>query len=85
MGVNREIFKPVQNKVEVKKQFQVDDRLKIILFVGNITAEKGVRELVEAYDVIKKRNNQYTLHLIGSQKDQAFVIQIKNLISEKKY
>ena len=83
MGVNREIFKPVQNKVEVKKQFQVDDRLKIILFVGNITAEKGVRELVEAYDVIKKRNSQYTLHLIGSQKDEAFVIQIKNLISEK--
>ena len=83
MGVNREIFKPVQNVEKIKAQLQLDNRLKTILYVGNITSEKGLLELLEAYSSIKKRFSHYSLHLIGSQKDEDFVKQLKSLVSDR--
>ena len=83
MGVNRDIFKPVEFKEKVRKELQLTNHKKMILFVGNITAEKGIMELTEAYAAIKKQDPQYDLHLIGSQKDEEFVHDLKLKITEK--
>ena len=83
MGVNREIFKPIQNKDQVKKQLKVNESNNVILFVGNITAEKGVKELIEAFSLLKAQDNAYSLYLIGSQKDVDFCYSIKSMVNSK--
>lgn len=83
MGVNRDIFKPVEDKEKMRKELQLLDHKKVILFVGNITAEKGIMELLRAYANIKKQDPDYALHLIGSHKDEEFVHDLKLKIFEK--
>ena len=40
MGVNREIFKPIQNKDQVKRQLKVNESNKVILFVWKYYCRK---------------------------------------------
>jgi glycosyltransferase involved in cell wall biosynthesis len=81
MGVNLDIFKPVVDKDKTRQELHLNECKKMILFVGNITAEKGLIELVKAYSSVKKRFSNYSLHLIGSQKDEEFVFRLKRSIA----
>jgi glycosyltransferase involved in cell wall biosynthesis len=69
MGVNREIFKPNGKK-----------RSKIILFVGNIIPDKGVKELIIAYSMVKKAFSDTALYLIGPTKNKLFLEELHALI-----
>ncbi|MFS0688580.1 glycosyltransferase [Sporosarcina sp. 179-K 8C2 HS] len=72
MGVNTEIFQPMP-KEEARKQLDIPQNEKLLLFVGNMIEAKGVLELVDAFDIVRKDHPEAALHLIGSSKDERFM------------
>lgn len=71
MGVNREVFKPLNKKI-AKKTCGLDEDIKPILFVGNIIKQKGLIELCSAFSKLIVTEPSLRLYLIGPQKDQNF-------------
>lgn len=57
-GINRHIFKMAHKKMKMNN----------ILFVGNISVEKGVIDLLEAWDIVIRKNQKFKLNLVGSYK-----------------
>jgi len=57
-GINRDIFKMAHKKMKKSN----------ILFVGNISAEKGVINLLEAWDIVIRKKQKFKLNLIGPYK-----------------
>ncbi|PAV31684.1 glycosyl transferase family 1 [Virgibacillus profundi] len=71
MGVNREVFKPIEKdkaKVELNQPL---DKFSV-LFVGNYIKAKGLIELLDAYNMLKKKYPFIELHLIGATKQEEF-------------
>ena len=56
-GVNLEKFTPKSKSVAMHKPY--------ILFVGNLIKEKGVFELLDAYEALHKQKKDIELHFIG--------------------
>jgi glycosyltransferase involved in cell wall biosynthesis len=83
MGVNREIFRPSNEKLELRKRFNLPKNNKVILFVGNLIPDKGIMELVEAFSEIKKQFPGASLHLIGPSKSQTFLDKVYSKIKDK--
>lgn len=82
MGVDTAVFKPVR-KDEVRKAIGLSIEGKIILFVGNVIKAKGLLELVEAFDLLKKTEQDVSLFIVGSQKDSNFVEELQTFIRDK--
>lgn len=59
---NKEISKKEQQKIKQKYNIMPDD--KIIIFVGRITEEKGIKQLLLAIDTIK--NEKIKILIVGS-------------------
>ena len=81
MGVNRQIFKPIAQSI-ARKQCHVSENQKVILFVGNLLEQKGLLELMDAVRLVRKKEENIQLYLIGSQKDPAFKKQMDEKIRE---
>ncbi|MBB5149064.1 MULTISPECIES: glycosyltransferase [Ureibacillus] len=82
MGVNRQQFKP-GNKEIVRKELNLDDDAFIYLFVGNVIKQKGVEELLIAFQQVKKEaNRKVKLVIIGSQRDRSFVNSLSPLMDD---
>ncbi|MCM3711731.1 glycosyltransferase [Sporosarcina luteola] len=82
MGVDTEIFKPMTKEV-ARRELDIPSNEKLLLFVGNMIEAKGVLELVDAFDIVRKSHPESTLHLIGSSKDGAFMETLaKRLLSK---
>lgn len=69
-GINVELFKPLE---DVKKKNQ-------ILWVGRYTPGKGVKYLIEAFSLLKKKHNDLKLKLVG---DGPLKEDIKKLARER--
>lgn len=59
---NKEISE--EEKIHLRQQLDIPSNNKIILFIGRIVEEKGIRELLKAFDLLKHDN--VTLLVIGS-------------------
>lgn len=82
MGVNREVFRPRNNR-ELRNELGIPAERFILLFVGNFIKAKGLKELIEAYQMFQKRYPDSELHLIGEAKDPDFYETITSIIKEK--
>jgi glycosyltransferase involved in cell wall biosynthesis len=71
MGVNRQIFKPLDRQA-AKGQCGLASDTKTILFVGNIIEQKGLLDLIEAMVIIHHSRQNIQLMLIGPEKDAEF-------------
>jgi glycosyltransferase involved in cell wall biosynthesis len=72
MGVNRGIFRKV-DKQETKENLKVQENSTSILYVGNIIKQKGLEELITAFDMlVSNSDKKFKLFLIGSEKDTTF-------------
>lgn len=80
MGVNRNIFTPM-NQDEAKNVLDISSTSRMILYVGNIIEAKGVAELVGAYNDLKESYPSLKLHLIGPQKEPAYVKLLQDKIA----
>ena len=54
---------------EVKQLIKYDSELTYLLFVGRIVKDKGVDELLDAFDRLYKENNRLRLIMVGSYED----------------
>ncbi len=54
MGIDTVLFTP-----------QTASRKKEIIFVGRLIKGKGVMELIQAFDLFREKNRDYTLHIVG--------------------
>ena len=83
MGVNREIFTK-SDQATVRKQLALAPEPFIFLFVGNVIKQKGVEELLQAFQMLKTKVNQpIELVIIGSRRDEHFVESLQPFISEE--
>lgn len=79
MGIDRTVFKLPVDKEAVQKELGMDPMKKNFLFVGNVIQEKGVEELVLAFNDISKNDEQVALYIVGSTKDRSFYEKIEQL------
>lgn len=69
-GVDHTRFVPdeaAKNKVRKELGFNHDDM--VYLFLGRLNNDKGIPELVEAFDKLSKNNNKVRLLLVGSDEE----------------
>ena len=68
-GVNIQRFSkerfPAGELAEFKAHLNINKNEKIILYVGRITREKGIYELIDAFEVLLKKQPEATLVLVG--------------------
>lgn len=80
MGVNREVFHP-ENRTEVRKRLGIVEEDFIYLFVGNVIKQKGIEELLQAFQQVKEQSSERVkLVIIGSRRDQNFIQSIQPLV-----
>lgn len=77
MGVNRDVFKPAP------KVITTNDEPFHYLFIGNVIEQKGVEELVQAFQMVKTKGDRpVKLTIIGARRDQEFYKRLKPFIDE---
>lgn len=79
MGIDRDVFKPATDKAAVQRELGFDPAKKNFLFVGNVIQEKGVEELILAFNDMSENEPSATLTIIGSTKDHNFFDKIEPL------
>lgn len=82
MGVDRTVFYPME-RAEVRTKLGLQETQPVVLFIGNLIREKGVLELIQAFDSIHKTVPTASLHLIGSHKSAGFVEEVKKMIASR--
>lgn len=82
MGVDTAVFKHVP-KTDARTMLQLEQEKDIILFVGNVIKEKGVLDLVDAFQLVKKANPASALYIIGAQRDESFIDLVYQVIRKK--
>lgn len=87
MGVNRNNIKIIPNTIDIeklptkgnlKKFLNLPDTVKIVMYLGRIDEDKGIRVLIEAFTKIKMEN----VHLVIAGKDFGFEEESKKLLKK---
>ncbi|MDW0110765.1 glycosyltransferase [Sporosarcina aquimarina] len=82
MGVDQTVFHPME-RAAVRAELGLQETQPVVLFIGNLIREKGVLELVQAFESIRKTVPNSSLHLIGSHKSAGFVEEVKHEITSR--
>lgn len=83
MGVNREVFTKGE-QVTVRQELGLASEPFIFLFVGNVIKQKGVEELLQAFQMLKtKVNRPVELMIVGSRRDERFVQSLQPFVSKE--
>lgn len=61
-----------KNIKELRKKYMIKDEDFIILYTGRIMKEKGVLELVKAFNIFRKKHNNCKLLILGDCKDSTY-------------
>jgi glycosyltransferase involved in cell wall biosynthesis len=85
-GVDVARFVPRQQTIaraiEIRRELKLDSRI-VIGFVGRFTRDKGIGELIHAFDLVRQRFETAVLLLIGSyEKDDAIDPEVRSRIEE---
>lgn len=78
MGIDRAVFTKPNDRKSVATSLKMDPQKMNFLFVGNIIQEKGVEELIGAFNELTNiYPEKASLYCIGSTKDTNFVDKVK--------
>lgn len=69
-GIDLERFENLPSKETLRSRLMIEDRQKIILFVGELKWEKGVRYLIEAMTTIKQKEPMARLLIVGDGEER---------------
>ncbi len=64
-GVDTSIFYPAEDARDVRKKLGMPCERRVVLFVGRVERDKGVGELVTAYDKIRRKHRDLSLVIVG--------------------
>ena len=76
-GVNYKKFNTNINNNEIESMYKklgLNEKDYIILYVGRIMPEKGVLELIKAFNIIKGAHPNYKLVIVGKKRNESKVI-----------
>lgn len=80
MGVNRQVFRP-GDKAEARKALGLDQDAFTYLFVGNVIKQKGIEELLIAFEKVQaEADRKVKLVIIGSRRDTNFIESIQPFV-----
>ena len=68
-GINFDRFNVDQKseyRNEVRNKLGIDENAKVLLFVGRVTKDKGIEELVLAFQKLRNENQSVSLIIVGS-------------------
>ena len=65
MGVNTSMFSSVNNKVPLRKKYNIEAK-NVLLYVGKLTPKKGIIYLIWAFEKVIRAKKDTVLILIGS-------------------
>jgi len=92
-GVNKKLFYPKENRM-VLREMRCEEKDKILLYVGRIDPAKGLMTVIEALELLKKKDlplyNQLKLIVVGGGRKKEDLpgnkefVRIKESIREKK-
>ena len=71
---NPSLFSDYEKKM-LQKSLKIKDTDFIFIFVGRLVGDKGVNELIEAFDLLSIKNNKIKLLLVGPYEDELDPIQ----------
>ena len=71
-GIDLERFKDL-SRATIRKRLKIEDEVKIIIFVGSLRPVKGVRYLIEAMRVIRDKDNNIKLLLVGDGEEREYL------------
>ncbi len=63
----------------LKKSLKIEDDDKVFIFVGRLVGDKGLNELIEAFEEIEKDNTKSKLILVGTFEDELDPLQTSTL------
>ena len=82
MGVNRDVFRP-GDKSSARTALGLDQDAFTYLFVGNVIRQKGVEELLMAFEKVQaEADRRVKLVIIGSRRDAKFIESIQTFVDE---
>jgi len=65
-GVNLNRFKPSQeNSLKLKNKYKINDDVFVFLFLGRLAKDKGIIELIRAFEKLSDSNSKFCLLLVG--------------------
>lgn len=64
-GINTEIFKPLDNLLTARKQWNIPEDTKVISYVGRLDTYKGVETLIKAFALLLKIDKNMRLLIAG--------------------
>ena len=59
----------IQQKEDLKKELQILDNDIVFIFIGRIVKDKGINELVQAFNILSKTNANSKLILVGPREN----------------
>lgn len=77
-GIDLERFKDL-SKENIRKRLKIEEDEKIIIFVGTLRPVKGIKYLIKAMKIIRQKNEDARLMLIGDGEERAY---LENLVKE---
>jgi glycosyltransferase involved in cell wall biosynthesis len=82
-GVSSDIFEPsLFSRIEKRRQFGIGDEDVTLTFVGRLVKEKGISELLEAFNIIKRNHKKVKMLIVGgSVEGDRDSISIENILS----
>jgi glycosyltransferase involved in cell wall biosynthesis len=83
-GVSADLFNPlIYDREQIRKQFRFKENDLVLIFVGRLVKEKGISELLKAYEVLKQQYPRIHLMIVGgSVEGDRDSFDIKSHISE---
>ena len=84
-GVDTKRFSPnSQNRLKIRQKYDICNNACVILFVGRIVRDKGLRELVEAFNDLCAKHKGVVLMLIGPD-DEGLMLGLREHIRSENH
>ena len=66
-GVDTEYFRPMPRSVSLIRSLGMDPEVPIVAFLGRLTADKGLAELLQASDIVREAGGKVQVLALGAQ------------------
>ncbi len=73
-GINREKINVIYNAIERRNLIKRDKNRKVVLFVGRLSVQKGIDNLIRAFKIVSEKDKDAILYVVGEGPE------MKNLI-----
>ena len=84
-GVDIDKFKPnLETRKKTRKEIKVNDNDVILLFVGRLNKDKGVFDLLRAFNSLTKTFKNIKLLMVGSDEENFVEFLNKKLLKSKR-